>query len=100
MLGVLVLALPMRLQKTDAYSVWAGSDPRRPVIVLSGGGDLGATVGALHHLEDVTVQGLSVRRDDDLLRVEADLVGPPGVALADLLAPLAERADVARLDVH
>lgn len=69
-------------------------------IVLTAGGDLGATVGALHALDSVTVRGLSVRRDDGAFRVEADLVGPPGVELADLLAPLAERDDVARLDVN
>ncbi|HYX43819.1 MAG TPA: MgtC/SapB family protein [Acidimicrobiales bacterium] len=69
-------------------------------IVLVEGGDLGATIDALNELESVTVRGLSVRRSDGSFQVEADLVGPPGVALVDLLAPLAERGDVARLDVN
>ena len=68
-------------------------------IALAAGGDLGGTVGALNALPSVTIRGLSVRRDDDSLRVEADVAAPPGVPLADLLAPIAEREDVARLDV-
>lgn len=34
--GVLVLALPLRLEKRDAFSLWAGDAHETPVIVLSG----------------------------------------------------------------
>jgi Zn-dependent peptidase ImmA (M78 family)/transcriptional regulator with XRE-family HTH domain len=35
--GVFVLALPFDIKQHDAFSVWADTDPRRPVIVLTGG---------------------------------------------------------------
>ena len=35
--GVLVLALPVVLEGRDAFSGWAGLDPAKPVIVVSGG---------------------------------------------------------------
>jgi Zn-dependent peptidase ImmA (M78 family)/DNA-binding XRE family transcriptional regulator len=33
--GVIILALPIELEKMDAFSAWVGNDKRRPVIVLS-----------------------------------------------------------------
>ena len=33
--GVFVLRVPTPLEKRDAFSVWAGSDPQRPVIVIT-----------------------------------------------------------------
>jgi Zn-dependent peptidase ImmA (M78 family)/DNA-binding XRE family transcriptional regulator len=35
--GVFVFTLPISLPKFDAYSLWAGSEPRRPVIVIGSG---------------------------------------------------------------
>ena len=35
--GVLVLALPYQIERHDAFSVWADTEPRKPVIVLTGG---------------------------------------------------------------
>lgn len=35
--GVLILALPVTLDGRDAFSGWAGLDPAKPVIVVSGG---------------------------------------------------------------
>lgn len=35
-IGVLVLVLPVDMEQGDAFSVWAGSDVQRPVIVISG----------------------------------------------------------------
>jgi Zn-dependent peptidase ImmA (M78 family)/DNA-binding XRE family transcriptional regulator len=35
--GVLVLALPVTLERRDAFSGWVGLDPSKPVIVISGG---------------------------------------------------------------
>ena len=35
--GVFVLALPYNIKQHDAFSVWADTEPRRPVIVLTGG---------------------------------------------------------------
>jgi len=34
--GVLILALPRQFEHRDAFSLWAGSDRSRPVVVLSG----------------------------------------------------------------
>jgi Zn-dependent peptidase ImmA (M78 family)/DNA-binding XRE family transcriptional regulator len=34
--GVIVLVVPVKLEKRDAYAVWAGMDARRPVIVITG----------------------------------------------------------------
>lgn len=33
--GVLVLALPLTLEKEDAFSVWAGNEKRRPIIAIT-----------------------------------------------------------------
>ena len=35
--GVFVLLLPLTGKRADGFSVWADTDPRRPVIVLTGG---------------------------------------------------------------
>ncbi len=35
--GVFVLALPYKIERHDAFSVWADTEPRKPVIVLTGG---------------------------------------------------------------
>ena len=35
--GVLVLALPMKLDRIDAFSAWVTGDTMRPVLVISGG---------------------------------------------------------------
>lgn len=35
--GVFVLLLPITIQRADGFSVWADAEPRRPVIVLTGG---------------------------------------------------------------
>jgi Zn-dependent peptidase ImmA (M78 family)/DNA-binding XRE family transcriptional regulator len=35
--GVFIFALPFEIDEHDAYSLWADSDPRRPVVVFSAG---------------------------------------------------------------
>jgi len=35
--GVLVVVLPVKIEKLDAFSLWAGRKLTRPVIILSGG---------------------------------------------------------------
>lgn len=35
--GVFVLALPYEIERHDAFSVWADTEPRKPVLVLTGG---------------------------------------------------------------
>ena len=34
--GVIVLALPIKLEKVDAFSLWVGPEPKRPLIALCG----------------------------------------------------------------
>jgi putative Mg2+ transporter-C (MgtC) family protein len=70
------------------------------VIGLTAAGNPGAAIGALQGLEGVSVRGLSLRRGGPGFVVEADLVGPAGADLGDLLTPLAEREDIASLDLY
>ncbi|MCK9568599.1 XRE family transcriptional regulator [Candidatus Pacearchaeota archaeon] len=35
--GVLVIALPTDINKIDAFSVWVGDEPKRPIIILTNG---------------------------------------------------------------
>lgn len=35
--GVFILALPIELKKADAFSVWADTEPRKPIIALTSG---------------------------------------------------------------
>jgi putative Mg2+ transporter-C (MgtC) family protein len=69
------------------------------VIGIVPGGQPGPAIGALHQLDGVTVRGLSVRRDDDEVVIEADLVGPVGSEMTELLGPIADRDDVTSVDL-
>ena len=56
-------------------------------------------IAALTSIDGLDVRSLSTRRRDDAVVVQADVVSSRGEHLSDLLAPIAERADVAELDI-
>lgn len=69
------------------------------VVEMAPGVDPSDMLTALLALEDVTVRDLSVSHRGDTVRVQADVAGPPGRELPTLLAPIADRDDVAELDI-
>jgi len=69
------------------------------ILELARGAEPGKVIEALYQLEDVTIQGISVSRRDGNATIEVDLVGPLGVNLPELLAPVTEREDVVELDI-
>lgn len=69
------------------------------VIEMASGADPSDMLTALLGLEDVTVKDLSVSHRGDTVRIHADVVGPVGSQLASLMAPIAERDDVAEIDI-
>ncbi len=89
--GVFVFAIPDEIDEHDAYSLWADTDPRKPVIVVSAGkpGDrlrfnvaheLGHLV--MHRKLDGTVQQREVQAD-----TYASELLLPEVAMRDELRP-------------
>ena len=69
------------------------------IVEMTPGADPAEMLTALLAIEDVTVRDLSVSHRGDSVRVEADVVGPPATDLATVLAPIAQREDVADLDI-
>lgn len=56
-------------------------------------------VQAVLDMDDVTVRDISISRRDENVVVEFDVVGPTGVELATVLAPIAARQDVLAFDI-
>ena len=69
------------------------------VIHLAAGADPSAVISELASIEGLEVRSLSARRSDNAVVVEADVVTSGGRHLSDLLRPIAERDDVAELDI-
>jgi putative Mg2+ transporter-C (MgtC) family protein len=74
-------------------------DRETVVLRLAPGAEAAPVIAALAGVEGVRIQHLSVQREDDDVVVEAGVTGLPGLPLAQLLSPLAERDDVASLEV-
>ncbi len=69
------------------------------ILHLAPGADPAAVVQALYQLPDATIRGVSISRQDEDTTVEVDLVGPVGVDLPHVVAPLTERDDVVEVDI-
>jgi uncharacterized membrane protein YhiD involved in acid resistance len=69
------------------------------VIRLSRGAESAEVVRALNELPGISIRSLSVRDEGDDCTITADVAGPTGTELEELLAPLADRDDVDSLDV-
>jgi len=69
------------------------------VIRLTREAESSQVVAALTDLPGITIRSLSVRDEEDDRVVTADVAGPSGKELEELLAPLADREDVDGLDV-
>lgn len=74
-------------------------DRQTVVIHLASGAVAAPVIAALAGVEDVRIQHLSVQREDEDVVIEAGVIGSPGQPLAQQLSPLAERDDVASLEV-
>ena len=69
-------------------------------IELASGADPSEVIKALYAINDVTVKNLSVsRREGENVVLDADVVGPPGVDLAALMADLGSRDDVCDVEI-
>jgi putative Mg2+ transporter-C (MgtC) family protein len=69
------------------------------VIHLTAGADPSQVISALVAIDGLEVRSVSARRVEDAVVVRADVVSRRGRHLSDLLAPIAERDDVAEFDI-
>jgi len=69
------------------------------IVELAPGVEGTDAVRALVDLADVSVKTLSLRETDEGLLIEAQVTGPPGSHLPDLLAGLVDHPDVRRLEI-
>jgi putative Mg2+ transporter-C (MgtC) family protein len=77
---------------------WA-VDREMVVIRLAPAADASPVIAALAGLSDVRIRHLTVVSEGDDVTVEAALAGPRGTALAERVAPLAERPDVQAVEL-
>lgn len=91
--GVFVFAVPDEIDEHDAYSLWADTDPRKPVIVVSAGkpGDrlrwnIAHELG--HLVMHRTAQGLVSDREDQADLFASELLAPSSAMRVELQAPL------------
>jgi Zn-dependent peptidase ImmA (M78 family)/DNA-binding XRE family transcriptional regulator len=91
--GVFVLLLPLSIQRADAFSVWADTEPRTPVIVLTGGwpGDR-QRFSVAHELGHLVMhqapRGSVAEMDADADSFASELLLPHGPISADLRPPI------------
>ena len=69
------------------------------IVEMAPGADPTEMLTALLRLDKVTVKDLSVSHRGGTARIQADVVGPVGENLPTLLAPIADRDDVADLAI-
>jgi Zn-dependent peptidase ImmA (M78 family)/DNA-binding XRE family transcriptional regulator len=91
--GVFILLLPLTVARADGFSVWADSELRRPVIVLTGGwpGDRQrfSVAHELGHLVMHQVPTGSVSEmDSEADEFAADFLIPSGALASDLESPV------------
>lgn len=90
--GILVLALPMRLEGRDAWSAWVGANPRYPLIVVSSGslgGRLRFTVShELDHLLAPDFRGSSDLAEKSANRFAAEFLLPAAGIRDELSVPM------------
>jgi Zn-dependent peptidase ImmA (M78 family)/DNA-binding XRE family transcriptional regulator len=100
--GVLVLALPVSLPGRDAFSAWAGTNPRFPVLMLPSGGLGGRqrfTVShELDHLLTPDFRGYSRMAEETADRFASEFLLPEAGIRDELPAPMsiAKLAPLAR----
>ncbi|MEP7355107.1 MAG: XRE family transcriptional regulator [Acidobacteriota bacterium] len=70
--GVFVLALPYKVERHDAFSVWADTEPRKPVIVLTGGWPGDRQRFTVSHELGHLVMHRTIKASPSILEDEAD----------------------------
>jgi Zn-dependent peptidase ImmA (M78 family)/transcriptional regulator with XRE-family HTH domain len=91
--GIVVLAIPSALEKRDAFSVWAGTGARKPIIAISAGSpgdrvawsvahELGHLV--MHH----PIKAFAGDLEDQANRFAAELLLPEAGIRSELSTPL------------
>ena len=96
---LIVLAVLVGLRVPER---WLGGRRRKyesVVIKLQSGADPSAIISALGELEGVQVSSLRVTRAAGHCEIAVDISGEPGKDLEPSLAPLADRDDVADIDI-
>ena len=90
--GILVLALPVSLPGRDAFSTWAGSNPRFPVIVLPAAGNGGrqrfTLSHELGHLLTPDYRGYSHVAEDSADQFGSEFLAPEAGIRDELPAPM------------
>ena len=69
------------------------------LVELVAGAPGAATLRALLDIEGLSVRGLSLREAEQGLVIEADVAGPPGSNLNDLVAGIVDRPEVRRVEI-
>lgn len=91
--GVFVFAVPDEIDEHDAYSLWADSDPRKPVIIVSAGkpGDR-LRWNVAHELGHLVmhrnIQGTEADREDQADLFASELLAPSEAMRVELQPPL------------
>lgn len=90
--GVLILALPSPLPRRDAFSAWAGTNPRFPIIILptgSLGGRQRFTIAhELDHLLTPDYRGYPRLAEDAADHFASEFLMPEAVIASELRAPI------------
>ncbi len=102
--SVTTLALLLSLQGLRAPRRWVRRRLARAratvVIELEAGSDPMETVRALLHLPAVSMRGLSLRNTEEGTVIEAEVRGPVGGQVSELLAAVVDRPEVRSLDIE
>jgi putative Mg2+ transporter-C (MgtC) family protein len=69
------------------------------ILRLAPGASPGPVVEELYKLPNVVIRSVSVSRRGEGTTIEVDLVGPVGVGLPEVVAPVAQRDDVVEVDI-
>ena len=91
--GVFVFAVPDEIDEHDAYSLWADTDPRKPVIIVSAGkpGDR-LRWNVAHELGHLvmhrTIGGLYAAREEQANLFASELLVPSAAMRVELQPPL------------
>lgn len=102
--AVTTAALLLSLAGLRAPRRWArrrlGREGRATVLIdLARGADGADTVRALLDIDGVTMKGLSLRETDEGLVIQAEVTVPGDKNVADMVAGIADRPEVRRVDI-
>jgi len=97
--GALLLSLVGLRAPRERVRARLGRGRGTVILRLAPGADPAEVVAELYKLPDVRIRNVSVNRHNHGTRIEVDLVGPVGVDLPEVVAPVTDRDDVVEVDI-